>query len=80
MELDKNQNNYQRGYEYFGTQMLEAGTAPDFKEAFYIGRDLAPDHPDVLAGKFLSGPNLWPSVLGEEWKEKMLEYYHQIYE
>ncbi|KAI9745430.1 MAG: hypothetical protein M1818_000964 [Claussenomyces sp. TS43310] len=80
MKLDKNQNNYQRGYEYFGTQMLEAGTAPESKEAYYLGRDLPVDHPDVKAGKFLSGPNLWPEVLGDEWKKVINEYYSRVLE
>jgi isopenicillin N synthase-like dioxygenase len=36
---------------------------PNLNEAFQIGLDLTANDPDVLAGKPLHGPNLWPADL-----------------
>ena len=42
-----------------------AGTAsrPNLNEAYFIKRDLPPDHPDVRANKRFRGPNQWPATL-----------------
>ncbi|MDN8618591.1 isopenicillin N synthase family dioxygenase [Variovorax ginsengisoli] len=42
---------------------FEANNRPNLNEAFFIGRDLAPDHPDVLAGRPFRGLNQWPDDL-----------------
>jgi len=47
--------------------------APDLKESFDMGFDLPPDDPDVLAGRFLHGPNIWPE--GMPWLREALESY-----
>ena len=61
--LDKAQSPANRGYEHLGGQTLQPGAQPDRKEGFYIGEDLAPDNPRVLAGAFNAGANLWPADL-----------------
>ncbi|WP_404478279.1 isopenicillin N synthase family dioxygenase [Novosphingobium sp. BL-52-GroH] len=52
-----------RGYEATGRQVLDAGSAPDFKESFMLARDLPADHPWVVAGLPMQGPNQWPENL-----------------
>ncbi|KAH8653853.1 hypothetical protein BX600DRAFT_483295 [Xylariales sp. PMI_506] len=80
MKLDKSQNKYNRGYQAMASQMIEAGTKPDLKEGYYVGRELPADHPHVKNEKFGLGPNLWPEELGEHfrktsmlWLEKNIE-------
>lgn len=58
--------------------MLEAGTGPESKEGFYLGRELSLDHPDVRAGKFNCGPNLWPEELGREFRDVCMEYHERV--
>jgi len=48
-----------RGYFPVGAELTSG--APDNKEGLYFGLDLPPDHPRVLAGTPLFGPNLYPS-------------------
>lgn len=51
---------HQRGYVPPFEENLSADGEADLKESFDLGVDLAPDHPDVLAGKPFSAPNVWP--------------------
>ena len=74
----KNQVSYarsthNRGYIGLGQERLDAATTPDQKEAFNIGLELAPDDPELLAGKPFRGINLWPDLPG--WREQALAYY-----
>lgn len=52
-----------RGYDPMQAQTLDAGSPPDHKEAFYLGRDLGPDHPYVKQGIPNQGTNQWPEGL-----------------
>ena len=74
MKLDKSKNKYNRGYQSMGSQMIEAGTKPDLKEGYYVGRELPADHPHVKNEKFGLGPNLWPEKLGESFRETCMLY------
>lgn len=42
---------------------INAGNKPNVNEAFFAKRDLAPDHPDVVAGLPFRGMNQWPADL-----------------
>ncbi|KAK2865075.1 hypothetical protein FQN49_003935 [Arthroderma sp. PD_2] len=79
LKLDKAQNQYNRGYEVIGSQKFEdTDSKPDLKEGYYVSRDLPLDHPQVLAGKFAHGPNLWPDSLGESFKKTCMDYLNQL--
>jgi isopenicillin N synthase-like dioxygenase len=56
---------YNIGYLPFGGQVVRHSTVnkntrPNFSESFYITRDRAPDHPDIVNNKPLLGLNRWP--------------------
>jgi isopenicillin N synthase-like dioxygenase len=62
--------NYNIGYLPFGGQVvrhspINNNTKPNFSESFYITRDRAPDHPDIVNNKPLVGLNRWPPNLPE---------------
>ena len=61
---------YNIGYLPFGGQVVRhspvnRNTQPNFSESFYITRDRAPDHPDIVNRKRLVGLNRWPPDLPE---------------
>lgn len=58
-----NKDRFHRGYLPIGTTRYP-GKAPDLKDSFDIGVELALDHPDVVAGLPLHGPNQWPDLDG----------------
>jgi isopenicillin N synthase-like dioxygenase len=64
---------HNRGWVGLGGEALDPKTGADQKEAFNIGLDFAPDHPEVLAGAPFRGVNLWPDLPG--FRETMLAYY-----
>lgn len=63
MKLERNLHNV--GYLPMKkiTKPVDASNRPNLNEAFFVKRDLPPDHPDVLAGKRFRGTNLWPANL-----------------
>ena len=61
---------YNIGYLPFGGQVVRhspvnKNTKPNFSESFYITRDRAPDHPDIVNNKPLVGLNRWPEDIPE---------------
>jgi isopenicillin N synthase-like dioxygenase len=70
---------YNIGYLPFGGQTVRhspvnRNTRPNFSESFYITRDRAPDHPDIVAEKPLVGLNRWPPDM-PEFRAATLAYY-----
>jgi isopenicillin N synthase-like dioxygenase len=59
-----------RGYFPLGAE-LTSGHA-DHKEGLYLGSELGPDHPAVVAGLPLHGPNLFPELAG--FRDAVLAY------
>jgi isopenicillin N synthase-like dioxygenase len=55
---------HNRGYVALEEEQLDPAKPADRKEAFNIGLDLPPDHPEVLAGAPFRGVNLWPELPG----------------
>ena len=60
------QNRWHRGYMGFGDTKLASSAnfaparRPNRMESLMVRHELPPDHPDVLAGRPLQGPNQWP--------------------
>ena len=67
-----------RGYAHTGYEQFDANHPADAKESFDVGPDLAPDDPEVLAGKPFHGPNLWPEL--PRFRAVMLAYYAALKE
>ena len=70
---------YNIGYLPFGGQTVRhspvnRNTRPNFSESFYITRERAPDHPDIIADKPLVGLNRWPPDM-PEFRATTLAYY-----
>ncbi|KNG89309.1 putative 1-aminocyclopropane-1-carboxylate oxidase [Aspergillus nomiae NRRL 13137] len=82
MQIDKNLNTFNRGYELLRSQMLEAGTGPELKEGLYIGEEIPEDHPYFVQKKLNSGPNQWPQTVPDkaEFQQTTMEYYHAVFE
>jgi isopenicillin N synthase-like dioxygenase len=66
-----------RGYDGPGTEALNRASGGDNKESMYMGVDLAPDHPLVLAGTPHLGPNQWPDWL-PGWRESIERYFSAV--
>src|SRR5580704_15275069 len=70
---------YNIGYLPFGGQVVRhspvnRNTKPNFSESFYVTRDRAPDHPDIVNDKPLIGLNRWPDGM-PEFRAAMVAYY-----
>ncbi|KAI0869485.1 2OG-Fe(II) oxygenase [Hypoxylon argillaceum] len=72
LKLSYLENPCRRGYEASGMSMRDGDPLPDSKEAYYIGRE---DPVVELSGFY--GPNLWPNLPENEFREPVWEYYQQ---
>ena len=61
------------GYSRMSAEQLHPDRPGDFKESYNMGRDLAPDDPDVIAKKPFHGVNLWPDL--PRFRETMLAFF-----
>jgi isopenicillin N synthase-like dioxygenase len=61
------------GFAKMGAERLDPQRPGDAKESFNMGREIAPDDPDFVAGKPFVGLNAWPDVPG--FRAALLAYY-----
>lgn len=66
-----------RGYIPMKGEALDPTKAPDLKEAFNVGLELAPDDPELLAGARFRASNRWPGMDG--FRETMLDYFDAVW-
>lgn len=66
LKIDITRSTHHRGYGAIATEQLDPGTPSDLKETFDMGFHMPADHPEVLAGKPLRGPNRHPELPGWE--------------
>jgi len=64
-----------RGYERFGSQMLETGKI-DSKEGIKFGEHL--EEGDERIGEYNSAPNQYPQSLGDDFKDVLKEYFYAM--
>jgi isopenicillin N synthase-like dioxygenase len=76
LKIDITQSQHHRGYGAIATEQLDPDLPSDLKETFDMGLHLPADHPDVLAGKPLRGPNRHPDLPG--WQSLMDQHYRDM--
>ncbi|WP_158156586.1 2-oxoglutarate and iron-dependent oxygenase domain-containing protein [Pseudomonas sp.] len=76
LSIDITQTRHHRGYGAIATEQLDPERPSDLKETFDMGLHLAAEHPDVLAGKPLRGPNRHPELPG--WQALMEGHYRDM--
>ncbi|KAL4733341.1 2OG-Fe(II) oxygenase [Aspergillus similis] len=65
-------NPCRRGYEASGMSIRDGDALPDSKESFYIGQE-----EPVVEPPGFHGPNVWPHLPPEEFRQPVWEYYEQ---
>lgn len=73
LKIDITRTAHHRGYGAIATEQLDPTQPSDLKETFDMGFHMAADHPEVLAGKPLRGPNRHPDLPG--WATLMEQHY-----
>ena len=69
--LDMARTGANRGWGAAGSEQVDPGANPDFKQFYDVGYEVAPDHP--LADKTFYAPNLWPQ--DRAFKDVISAYY-----
>jgi len=77
LKIDITKSGHHRGYGAVATEQLDPSQPCDLKETFDMGFHMPADHPEVLAGKPLRGPNRHPAQL-EGWTELMEGHYRDM--
>lgn len=78
LKIDITQTAHHRGYGAIATEQLDPSKPSDLKETFDMGFHMPADHPEVLAGKPLRGPNRHPDMA--DWAELMESHYTDMQE
>lgn len=78
LKIDITQTAHHRGYGAIATEQLDPSKPSDLKETFDMGFHMPADHPEVLAGKPLRGPNRHPEMPG--WAALMEQHYADMQE
>src|SRR5262245_44916836 len=55
------------------TSTVQTGTKPNLNEAFFVKREIPPQHPDVIANRRYRGSNRWPDGL-PDFRETIVDY------
>ncbi|TBU84438.1 2-oxoglutarate and iron-dependent oxygenase domain-containing protein [Phytopseudomonas dryadis] len=79
LKIDITRSSHHRGYGAIATEQLDPASPSDLKETFDMGLHLPGDHPEVLAGKPLRGPNRHPER-PQGWAELMERHYADMHE
>ena len=77
LQIDITKSRHHRGYGAIATEQLDPGKPSDLKETFDMGFHMPADHPDVLAGKPLRGPNRHPDLEG--WQALFEQHYRDMH-
>ncbi|KAG5473968.1 hypothetical protein CUR178_04078 [Leishmania enriettii] len=75
IDIEKTANH--RGYGAHNAEQLDPSNPSDWKETFDMGFHLPLNHPSVVAGKPLRGPNNHPTWI-EGWTEMMEQHYSDM--
>jgi isopenicillin N synthase-like dioxygenase len=66
-----------RGFVPIKGEALDPNKPPDIKEAFNMGLNLPPDHPEIVNRERFRAPNLWPKISG--FRQTMLPYFDELW-
>ncbi|HCJ28979.1 MAG TPA: 2OG-Fe(II) oxygenase [Pseudomonas sp.] len=77
LKIDITKSKHHRGYGAIATEQLDPSQPSDLKETFDMGFHMPAEHPDVLAGEPLRGPNRHPDLPG--WEALMQQHYQDMH-